>query len=348
MEVPMLDDMKLIHARDASDALGFAEKQHEQLRANLETNGDAIDFGRVSSVVFAGMGGSALPAVFTDAWPGFTVPFQIVRGYELPKYVGPDTLVITSSYSGNTEETLSAYTEAKQRGAQVAVITHGGKLLDLAQADETYSVVLPFSPQPRFAAFYFIIAITTLLADSGLLAEDVSTQLEFLADAVLEQLSDWLPTVPTANNLAKQIALELAGKSVVVYSGPALFAAANKWKISMNENAKTVAWLNQYPEFNHNEFAGWTSHPIEKPYAVIEIRSDLEHPQVQKRFEVSERLLSGLRPAPIVVRPVGDTLAMQLLTTSVLGDFVSFYLAFLNGIDPTPIDIIEKLKQQLV
>jgi glucose/mannose-6-phosphate isomerase len=137
------------------------------------------------------------------------------------------------------------------------------------------------------------------------------------------------------------------GKSVVVYSGPKLFPAANKFKICLNENAKNIAWTNYYPEFNHNEFIGWTSHPVDKPYAVVEYRSDLEHERVQKRFTVTERLLSGKRPAPEVVVPLGETVLQQLLWTSNFSDFVSLYVALLNGLNPTPVDLVEKLKKML-
>jgi glucose/mannose-6-phosphate isomerase len=137
------------------------------------------------------------------------------------------------------------------------------------------------------------------------------------------------------------------GKSVVMYSGPKLFPAANKWKICFNENAKNVAWCNQFPEFNHNEFMGWTSHPTDKPYGVVELRSNLEHPRVQKRFVVTERLLSGKRPAPNVVDVQGETLIQQLLWASTLGDFVSLYVALLNGLNPTPVDLIEAFKAAL-
>jgi glucose/mannose-6-phosphate isomerase len=153
--------------------------------------------------------------------------------------------------------------------------------------------------------------------------------------------------VPTSKNPAKQLALELIGKSVVVYAGPKLFPAANKFKICLNENAKNVAWVNQYSEFNHNEFIGWSSHPVDKPYAVVEIRSNLENERIQKRFVVSERLLSGLRPAPEVVVPQGKTVLQQVLWASNFADFASLYVALLNGLNPTPVDLVERLKKEL-
>ena len=162
-----------------------------------------------------------------------------------------------------------------------------------------------------------------------------------------DQIGSWQPEIPTKDNPAKQLALELIGKSVVVYSGPKLFPAANKFKICLNENAKNVAWVNQYPEFNHNEFIGWSSHPVDKPYAVVEFRSNLENERTQKRFEISERLLSGKRPAPEVIKPEGGSLIQQLLWASNFGDFVSLYVAICNGINPTPVALVEKLKELL-
>ncbi len=122
---------------------------------------------------------------------------------------------------------------------------------------------------------------------------------------------------------------------------------AYKWKISWNENAKNVAFWNEFPEFNHNEFLGWTSHPVEKPFAVFDIISNFEHPQIIKRFDVSDRLLSGLRPKSTVVNLKGDSLIKQLLWGSILADYVSIYLAILNGVDPVPVVLIEKLKKEL-
>jgi glucose/mannose-6-phosphate isomerase len=160
-------------------------------------------------------------------------------------------------------------------------------------------------------------------------------------------VEQWRPDVPTDKNQAKQIALELMGKSVVIYAGPKLAPAAYKWKISLNENAKQIAWWNELPEFNHNEMLGWLEQPVQKPYAVIELRSKLEHPRIQKRFEVTNQVLSGKRPASIIIEPKGDDILEQLLYTIALGDFVSIYLALLNNLNPTPVDLIEKFKKLL-
>lgn len=340
----MLDDLKMIHSRDAQDALGVAARQWEYFSQNF----DAVvtPAKPVWNVVLSGMGGSALPGVILQSWPGLNVPFEIVRDYTVPAYVGENTLFISSSYSGNTEETLQALAEAEERGACIAVVAAGGTLADIARRKGYPLFEVPRGIQPRMATFYFVNIFLHILTPLGLTVQD-TTALRSAGEWLKEQVAAWEPTVPTAANYAKQVAQELMGRTVIVYAGPKLFPAANKWKISMNENAKNTAWLNQYPEFNHNEFIGWSSHPEQKPFAVVEIRSNLEHPRVQKRFEVTERLLSGKRPAPIVVRPEGETLLEQLVWSIALGDFVSTYLALLNGVNPTPVDLVETLKLEL-
>lgn len=340
----MLDDLKYIHQKDGQDALGIAQKQWQQLEKEFDVSWPKGE--KIENIVFAGMGGSALAALLSTTWPSYDLPFEIVRNYDIPAYVGPNTLFIASSYSGNTEETLSAIEKVQAQKAQIAVITSGGKLAEIAK-QESYPVLqLPNGMQPRFAALYSLKALLTLLDATGI-TQNASSDLAKQAQKLKETTTQWLADVAAKDNLAKQIALDSVGQSMVIYSGPLMFPAAYKWKISFNENAKNVAWAGQYPEFSHNEFIGWSSHPIDKPYTVIDLRSNLEHKQVQKRFEVTERLLSGKRPAPIVVETKGKTILEQLLYTVVLGDFVSIYTSLLNGLNPTPVDLIEKMKAQL-
>lgn len=341
----MLDDLKYIHERDGQDALGIAEKQWQQLEHVYEL--PDLTFP-VENIVYAGMGGSALSALISQSWPGYHLPFEVVRGYTLPGYVSNKTLCIIASYSGNTEETVACLEQAQAKNSHIVVITGGGKLQELAQQNNYPLALIPNVEQPRFAALYILKAIVTILERTGLVAAAGAEQnLHQTGQFLHQSMQSWLPTVPTGNNQAKQIAQELMGKSIVVYSGPQLFPAAYKWKISFNENAKHIAWCNQLPEADHNEILGWTQQPVQKPYAVIDIRSNLEHPRIQKRFLVTERLLSGLRPAPIVINPKGETLLQQLIWTIALGDFVSLYLALLNGLNPTPVELIEKLKKAL-
>lgn len=342
----MLDDLKYIHEKDAQDALGIAEKQWQQLQHVYEVGNLKSGDGSFQNVVFAGMGGSALAALISQSWPGYQVPFEISRDYNIPAYVSDKTLFIASSYSGNTEETIEAMDRAKEKGAVIAVITSGGKMQELAHQNGWLLAQIPSGLQPRHAALYSLKALVTVLEQAGL-AESAGTTLYQASESLRDSTAGWRADVKTDQNEAKQLALELSGATPVIYAGPKLFPVAYKWKISFNENAKNVAWCNQFPEFNHNEFLGWTSHPIEKPYKVIELKSNLEHERTQKRFEVTNRLLSGRWPQPHIVEAHGNTLLEQLLYTIALGDFVSIYLALLNGLNPTPVDLIEKFKTEL-
>jgi glucose/mannose-6-phosphate isomerase len=343
----MLDDLKYIHQKDKADALGIAAKQADQLRYEFEPQGHT-DFGNVHNIVYAGVGGSALAAQLFKTWPKVIKPFEIVRDYELPAYVDAHTLVVAASYSGNTEETISALAEAEQRGAQIAVIASGGKLQEEARQKGYLCMQLPKTNQPRYAMLYNYKALLTVLEIADVLhASDITPTLGKAADFVETSLAAWLPTVPAAQNPAKQLAQELLGKSVVVYAGPHMYPAAYKMKINVNENAKQVAWVGQLPEFSHNEFLGWSVAPPEKPYAVVDLRSNQEHPRVQKRFEITARMLSGMRPEPFVVEAKGDTILEQLLYLAAFGDFVTLYLGLLNGLDPAPVDLVEKLKVEL-
>ncbi len=341
----MLDDLKMIHERDAQDALGVVEKQWQQLQYDYGI--DLKPDQAIRNVILGGMGGSALAASIINSWPGLSVPFEIVKQYELPEYAGEDTLFIASSYSGNTEETLAALQAAEKQGCQIIIIAAGGELSKIADEKNYPFFQIPSGFQPRMAVFYNFAALVQLFESLELSPKGSVGELVKAADWLAQQTGNWKADVPVKGNKAKMIALELMGKSPVVYAGPKLFSAAYKWKINFNENSKNVAWCNQIPEFNHNEFLGWTSHPTEKPYGVIDLRSNLENPRVQKRFEVSEKLLSGRRPAPTIVEAVGDTIIEQLLWTISLGDFVSLYLAFLNGINPSPVELIEKFKSEL-
>lgn len=338
----MLDDLVYIHEKDAQDALGVATKQIAQLEYDFKFDG--LDFSP-ENIVYSGMGGSALGALLASSLP-IKIPFIISRDYNIPTFVSPKTLFVASSYSGNTEETLQALSNAEQAGAYIVVVAGGGRLAELAKEKQYPLLNLPEVSQPRYAALYGFKACISILNQVKAL-DDVSADINSATGGLKESIKLWQPDVATKDNYAKQLALDVVGKSVVIYGSPLTCGAAYKWKISFNENAKTIAWVNQYPEFSHNEFIGWSGHPIEKPYAVIDLHSTFDDKRITKRFELSERLLSGRRPAPITVKASGENQLAQLLWLVVLGDFVSIYTALLNGVNPTPVELIEKFKQEL-
>lgn len=345
----MLDDDNVIRQRDPADALGVAASQHNQARFPVEVAHPDHDGRQITRVVVAGMGGSALAALVVKSWlkNELTVPFEVIRAYDLPEYVDFNTLVIASSYSGNTEETLSCLDEARRKNAQVAIITAGGELQQQADADAICSVALPADLQPRMAVIYNLRALAALLAHFAVTSFTPFEEISRTADWLNQQTQQWEKEASTDKNYAKQLALMAVGKTPVFYAGSLMAPVAYKWKISWNENAKNVAFWNELPEFNHNEFIGWTSHPVEKPFAIFDLVSHFEHPQVLKRFEVSDRLLSGKRPKSTVIQLEGSTVIAQMLWASILADFVSIYVAILNGVDPTPVPLIEKLKHEL-
>ena len=341
----MLDDLKNIHYRDKSDALGIAEKQYLQLNHDFDI--PKLDF-QIEHIVYAGMGGSALAARLSLSWPGYHVPFEIALGYNIPQYVSNKTLFIAASYSGNTEETVSALRMAEQAQAHIIVIASGGKLEEIALEKGYTFVPLPKGYQPRHAVLFGFKALVTVLERCGLVKEsEAEREIKATAEFIQSSALDFIPTVATQKNLAKQIAQDMIGLSPVIYAGPTLWPAAYKWKINFNENAKNIAWCNQYSEMNHNEIEGWTSHPVDKPYRVVNLRATVDHPHIEKRFDLAERLLSGKWPHPIDVDVKGESVLEKLLWAVLLGDFVSLYTAILNGIDPTPVPLMEKLKKEL-
>lgn len=342
----MLDNANLISQRDPQNALGFAATQPEQLAHSFGLQ-RADGYGEIKQLVFAGMGGSALMAEFLRSYPKLAIPFVISKQYEVPTFVDGSTLVICASYSGNTEETLSALEDARTKGARIVTMSHGGKLAEVANEYGLLHVAIPECPQPRTSVFYGYRATCEILVAYGLAEVSLLDELEALVEPLQTHISNWLPGVPEEQNLAKQLAQRMLGKTPIIYAGPLMAPAAYKWKISANENAKNTAWTNVLPEFNHNEFIGWSSHPVEKPFAVFDLLSSFEHARVLKRFEVGDRLLSGMRPKSTMLQAEGGSVLEHLLYHVLLGDFATTYLAILNGVNPTPVDLVEKFKKEL-
>lgn len=346
----MLDDLQKIHERDPHDALGVAEKQWQQLSYEYDLGGWRPGES-IHNIVHSGMGGSALWALLSQSWPGWKFPFEVVRGYDIPAYVGPHTLFIVSSYSGNTEETLSSLAQAEAKGAQIVIITSRGKLEEIAKEKGYLLIKLPTVIPPRYGCMYGFKGLITLGEELDLLAvPDARQELTAASEFLQDSIAAWVPTVPTSRNRAKQLAQEILGRSPVIYGGPLLAPAAHKWKIGFNENAKNVAWEYAFPEFNHNEFTGWTAQPEQKPYTIIYLLSSFDNERIKKRFELSNKLLSGRWPAPEYVEVRGENKAKQLIWAVALGDFVSLYTALQNGVSPIDLgdkDIIERFKKEL-
>jgi glucose/mannose-6-phosphate isomerase len=341
----MLDEADFRRRYDKDDALGLIARQLEQLKAEIEPP-QGLEPARVKRVLVAGMGGSALASEFVrSAWSArLPWPVDIVRDYVLPAYVDAETLVVCSSYSGSSEETLAALDAARQAGAQVVAVTAGGKLLETARAEHLPHLALPAGIQGRYGVLSGVLAWATLAEALGA-AEGLVAELGEAAEVVAADARSWAAEVPAADNGAKQIAAALLGHDVVIYGGPMLMAVAQKWKVDFNENAKNVAWWNALPEMNHNELSGW-GYPREHACKVVELLSELDHPQVRKRFAVMNRLMSD-RWAPVEVRVPGVNQTQQMVWAFMLGGFVSAYLAILNQVEISALPLVDKLKSQL-
>lgn len=344
----MLDDISVINQRDPSGALAAVKGLPEQARFEPELEGES-DRREISNVVFAGMGGSALAADMVKALlkDQINVPIEVVKGYDLPSYISSSTLVIAISHSGNTEETLEAYGQAKNAGCLMAAMATGGKLFDRAAAEGVLRARVPGGAQPRMSTVYHLRVLLKILQYFGLTDEEVYSQVGESADWLAHWLNEWVVERPTEHNYAKQLAEQTVGKTALFYGGELTAPIAYKWKISWNETAKNVSFYNQYPEFSHNEFMGWTSHPVDKPFAVFDIRSSEERPRIAERMELTDRMLSGRRPKAGVITLEGESLVQQYLWGLALADMTSIYGAILNGVDPTPVDMIEKFKASL-
>lgn len=342
----MLDDMNVIAQRDTADMLGAAAELPDQLLRRF-----VVDVPNqkheIKNVVFSALGGSALPAEFVRTWPRLSIPFVLSKDYTIPHFVDESTLFVVASHSGSTEESIAAYAEARKKKATVVVMSSGGPLREMTIENNDVFIELPSVKHPRLGYFYAYRALIDVLVAYKLIQPDLVEVLEATVTPLNTLVQTIQSEVTTGNNSAKQLALQLVGKTPIIYAGQKTSPAAFKWKISINESAKNTAWTGTVPDMNHNEFTGWTSHPIEKPFAVVDLLSSFEQERVQKRFEITDRLLSGMRPKAMSVQAVGESELEHMLFLVIFGEFVSLYLALLNGVDPSPVTQVEKLKAEL-
>lgn len=307
--------------------------------------------GTPENVVILGLGGSAIGGDLVRALlaPTAGIPIQVVRGYDLPAYVSGKSLVIASSYSGNTEETLTTAALAEERGARLVAITTGGELGKRAAEKGWPMIRIPGGLSPRAAIGYSFVPLLVLMERLGIagpLGEDLAE-----AAGVLEAQRDrYGLDVPYDENPAKQIALAFKGKLPLVYGaqGPS-GVAAYRWKTQINENSKAPATWNEFPELNHNETVGWeTPDEVTRAMEVVVLRDRRDNPRVQARIEVTTREIMEARVSGIrELWAEGESAVARLFSLIYPGDFVSYYLAVLYRVDPTPVRMIDLLKNRL-
>lgn len=301
-------------------------------------------------VLIAGMGGSAIGADLLAAYaaPIAPLPVVVLRNYSLPAWAkGPETLLVASSHSGNTEETLVAFEQAYQNQCRIVALCTGGKLASLAQAKGTPLWTFTHPGQPRAAVGFSFGLLLALMARLGLLP-DPGDQLTGALSAMRKQQAGLQADVPVAHNLAKRLAGQLVGRWVMLFGADVLEPVARRWKTQINELAKAWAQFESLPEADHNALAGLTQPESGLSSAVaLFLRGASNHPRNLLRAELTKQayMLEGVN-TDFVDAP-GDTPLAQLWAALHLGDYVAYYLAMLYDLDPTPIPALEGFKKQL-
>ncbi len=300
-------------------------------------------------VLVCGMGGSAIGGDYLRAlYEEYSnLPVQVIRDYYLPNSVDTQTLVFAVSYSGNTEETLACYYQARERGAMLIAISSGGELQQRAHADGVPHVQVPGGQPPRTALGYLFLPLMRLSERLGLLP-DMSQPYAQMLKRLVQTRNALTIEVPYEQNPAKQLAQALHQRIPLIYgSGGARATVAMRWKGQINENAKQHAFAYTFPELNHNEILGWVKASEQaQNWSVVVLRDPDESTKIRTRVEVTRRLV-GERATWHELTAEGTTQLERLMHLTYFGDFVSLYLAFLNGVDPENIDYINILKAEL-
>src|SRR5918996_334965 len=350
-EAITLDDPDALKRIDPSDMLGkVAELPRQLAQARRVAAATELEERHrdVDAVVVLAMGGSAIGAELVAGAAGerLRVPLIVHRDYGLPGGIGPRTLVIGASHSGETVETLSGVGMARERGLPLVAITTGGRLAHIA--DEARLPLLRYQQpgQPRAAIGFGVGLMHELLSRAGLIADpDPIGQSVQAAEALFERLG---PSVETDANPAKQLAWAMFGRIIVVYGHGAMAPVAHRWKTQLNENTKAWAAWEQMPEANHNAIEG-SLNPRELSDAlyVVQVRDPDEPPQIETRYRVVEELLGERATTRSEVRGEGPDRLARVLTAVAWGDLVSVYLAILYQTDPTPVTLLSMLKERL-
>lgn len=318
------------------DVLGIPDQLRDAL---WRIESARLEPGDAAGVMVCGMGGSAIGADLAAAALGdrLTRPLITVRGYALPSWATPDWTVLCSSYSGHTEETLACFAAAEALGARRIVVSTGGPLVDGAREAGVPVIGLPGIFQPRAAVAYMFTAAAEVAALAGA-APRVHTEIDAAA-AFLERETEALQV------RAAEIAAQLEGTLPVVYGADLTTPVARRWKSQVNENAKLPSFFSELPEADHNELSSWDAPEARLAAVFLEDRD--QHPRVRRRFDLTAAAVAAAGAATVRVEAAGETRVARLLWATMLGDLVSLELAKARGVDPLPVEAIERFKQEM-
>ena len=328
----------------------FPEDIEKSVTAGREFSATSKFEGEINNVVFTGMGGSAIGAdvIKSLCESVLNVPVCVNRGYRLPFYVNEKTLLIVSSYSGNTEETCCALREGLTKKARIIILTTGGRIGVIAGENNIPVISMPGGYPPRQALAFSVFLLFpffeklfhyNMLSDS---LREIVGMLENMRDNEIG------PAVSFERNIAKKTASKLVNKFPVIYSFDEDFApVALRWRGQLEENSKVIASHHVIPEMNHNEIMGWQKGDLAKSCAAILLKDEKSRSRLNERLEITKKIISSSGAEVIEIESRGEHILCRVLSLIYTADFVSLYLAVLNSVNPTSIDNIDYLKQEL-
>jgi glucose/mannose-6-phosphate isomerase len=330
--------------------IGDSPAAFDEARASAEAVEIPWPADAITDVAICGMGGSAIAAdLVTGAYrERLRVPVTVVRDYYLPGWIGEGTLVVLSSYSGGTEETLTAASQALERNSLCVAVTSGGKLGSFYAAEGV--PVVPVLPglQPRAALLRMMVPLVVLLHRLELVPS-LTSDLEEARATISGAIAAYGPDVPETGNPAKQLARSLQNAVPLIWGAEATAPIAVRWKGQFNENAKIPAFASSIPELDHNEIVGFAGMPapLSQLAHLIMLRDPRHHRQVQRRFDLTRELVEPHVAHTLSIEAEGQGGLARMLDLVLLGDYASLYLALLRAVDPGPVEMIERLKERL-
>ena len=347
-----LDDLKNLHALDTQNFLADVDGLPDQIAqawALAQTCSLPAAYRNVDGIVITGMGGSAIGGSLLQAYVAgeCPLPITVLRDYDLPAFVGPATLVIGSSHSGNTEETLSACQAALARDARLLAITRGGKLAAMAEAAGAPVWRFEHAGQPRSAVGFSLMLALGVLAKLGLVA-DKSADIAAAVAAMRQQQAALRADSPVMRNPAKRLAGQIMDRLPLIFGSGYLAPVARRWKGQINEVGKALAVYDELPEMDHNSVVGtlYSEALVAKSMAIF-LRSSFDHPRNQLRADVTRQIYMTGGFNTDTIQATGPNPLAHMLTALHYGDYMSFYLAICYGSDPSPIPQIDFLKGEL-
>ena len=320
---------------DSQNMQKILEDFPDQCEQALRLGKDIRIQGPFEHIIFAGMGGSGFAGDLARSLFPQEKPIIAHKDYELPAFTTKKSLVFCMSYSGNTEETVSAYRRAIKIGCQTVSVCSGGKLKELAQTSKSPLILIPGGIPPRLAIGYLFLPVMNVLLENGQLP-DLGAQVKPLIKTLRSSM---------IQKGAVQLAEKLRYRVPVLYTSDRLAVLGKAWKAYLNENAKIHAFANVLPELNHNEICGYTN--INACYYVVMMRDDEDAQQIKKRISVTKDLIKRAGVSVTEMGITGESALAKLFSALYLGMWTSYYLAIFYETDPTPVAIIEDLKQKL-